>query len=296
MEQNDFKSGYIAIAGPPNAGKSTLLNFILGEKISITSKKPQTTRNRILGILHKKTFQFIFVDTPGVHCTKKEFNTRLVDEAMSVIGDADIILFIIDIKKRDLSSEQLIIKQLKNNKRPVILGLNKIDLVKKQDILPVISEMSEKFNFDTIIPVSAKTGIGVSDLVIAMESILPKGPPFFPKESITDVSERFIVAEIIREKVFRLTGQEIPYSTAVTIDSFNRKNKDLVVIFANIYIERNSQKGIIIGNKGEKLKNIGQEARKDIEVMLSTKVYLKLFVRVQKNWSSDTKAMKRFGY
>ncbi len=296
MEQNDFKSGYIAIAGPPNAGKSTLLNFILGEKISITSKKPQTTRNRILGILHKEASQFIFVDTPGVHYTKKEFNARMVDEAISVMGDADVILLVIDVKKRDVASEQLIMRQLKDEKRPVVLALNKIDLVKKQDILPIINEMSEKFNFAVIIPLSAKMGMGVSDLVSVMESFLPNGPLFFPKESITDVSERFIVAEMIREKVFRLTGQEIPYSTAVTIESFTRKNKNLVVIFANIYVERDSQKGIIIGKKGEKLKNIGEEARKDIEVLLGANVYLKLYVRVQKNWSSDTKAMKRFGY
>lgn len=292
-----FKSGFTAIIGTPNVGKSTLLNRILGEKISITSKKPQTTRNRILGIQHRPSSQIIFVDTPGIHKPKGKLNEIIVDTAISTMGDVDLILVVADIFKQDKKSEEFVIQNLKKERRPVILALNKTDLIKNNRIPELINKWAEIYPFKSLIPISAKHGHHIDKLLEVMENLLPEGPPLFPEDSLTDQPERFIVAEMIREKVFRLTGQEIPYSTAVTIDSFSEeKNGALVKIEAVIHVERNSQKGIIIGNKGSKLKSIGQDARKDIERMLETKVFLKLFVRVEKNWSTDTKALRRLGY
>jgi len=293
----DFKSGFVAIAGAPNAGKSTLLNRMLGGKISITSKKPQTTRNRILGIVHRPSSQLVFIDLPGVHKTKDPFNVRIVDLALSSIGDADLILVIADVANPDPNSENFIVKKLKEQKKPIILALNKIDLIKKSTLPAVIDKWAKAYSFDAVIPLSAKHGTQIEELLEAMEALLPKGPPFFPEDALTDLTERFIAAEMIREKVFRLTGQEIPYSTAVTVDSLSEEKKGaLVKIHATIHLERNSQKGIIIGKSGSKLKKIGEEARKEIEKMVGSKVFLKLFVRVQKKWSKDTKALRRFGY
>ncbi len=293
---HNFKSGFIAITGAPNAGKSTLLNRMLGEKISITSKKPQTTRNRILGIVHRKNAQLIFIDTPGVHRTNQVFNAKIVEEALSAIGDVDIVLVMVDVSKPDPDSETFLVEKLSDRKTPVILVLNKIDLVKKHNILSFINQWSNAYPFKAIVPISAKHGTQVEKLMAEMETVLPKGPPLFPEDALTDVPEKFIAAEMIREKVFRQTGQEIPYATAITIDSFKEPKEGLVKISAVIHVERDSQKGIIIGKKGSKLKKIGEEARKEIERMVGTKVFLKLFVRVQKNWSKDTKAIRRFGY
>jgi len=289
-----YKSGYIAIIGAPNVGKSTLLNRMTGEKISITSAKPQTTRNRILGIVTEPEAQFIFIDTPGIHKAKSALNIDMVNTAISAMSEVDILLFITDASRADLQSEKLLAGKLERIKKPVILAINKIDLVKKKDLLSIIAGYSKLYPFDSIVPVSAKHGTQVSRLVSEMEKHLPPGPMLFPEDALTDMPERFIAAEIIREKVFRHTGDEIPYSTAVTIESF--KEESVVKIHAAIHIERDSQKGIIIGKKGQKLKQIGSEARKEIEKMTGTKVFLKLFVRVQKNWSKDTKALRKFGY
>jgi GTP-binding protein Era len=295
--QDGFKSGFVAILGAPNAGKSTLLNRLIGEKISITSKKPQTTRNRILGVVHNRSSQLVFIDTPGIHKTKKHFNIRIVAEALLAMDDVDVILILVDVSSPDLESEGFLVEKLKKQKRPVILALNKIDLVKKPVLLEIIERWTGAYRFEAVIPISAKQGDQVDKLLEAMENILPKGPPFFPEDTLTDMPMRFILAEMIREKVFRLTGQEIPYSTAVTIDTFSKEKKGtLTKIHATIHIERDSQKGIIIGKKGSKLKKIGEDARKEIEALVGTKVFLKLFVRVQKNWSSDTKALRNFGY
>ena len=293
----DFKSGFIGIVGAPNVGKSTLLNRLLGGKISITSKKPQTTRNRILGIVQRPASQIIFLDTPGIFSTSNRFNIRLVETALSVLGDVDIALLMIDASKPDPGSEQLVVKKLRNQKKPVILAFNKIDIVERSTLLSKIDSWAKQFSFETIIPISAKQGTQMEALLRAMEVALPKGPQYFPKDLITDMPEKFIAAEMVREKVFRFTGQEIPYATAVTIDSFSEdKKRSLAKIYASIHVERDSQKGIIIGKKGIKLKEIGEAARIEIERMMGCRVFLKLFVRVQKNWSRDMKTLRRFGY
>lgn len=294
---SDFKSGFVAIVGAPNAGKSTLLNRMLGEKISITSQKPQTTRNRIIGVVHRPSSQIVFIDTPGVHRATTKLNIRIVDTALSAIGDVDAALIIVDISNPDPDSESYIVKKLKKQKRGVILALNKIDLVNKSVLLAVIDKWAKAYPFDAIVPISAKHGDKVEELLESMERLLPEGQPLFPEDTLTDMPERFIAAEMIREKVFRLTGQEIPYSTAVTIDSFSKKKKGaLIIINATIHVERASQKGIIIGKRGSKIKKIGESARKEIEQMAGAKVFLKLFVHVQKDWSKDTRALRNFGY
>ncbi len=293
----DFKSGFVTIAGPPNAGKSTLLNRLLGEKISITSKKPQTTRNRILGVLHRPGAQLIFYDTPGVFEARDKLNIRIVDEALSAVGDADLILVVVDAAYSDPNAERFLVKRIQRQTRPVIVALNKIDRIEKSALLELIDKWSGIHAFEAVVPICAKDGTQVEELIKAMEDVLPQGPPYFPEDTLTDVPERFIVAELIREQVFRLTGEEIPYATAVTVESFKEeKNGRLIKINANIYIERDSQKGIIIGKNGSKLKQIGSRSREQIERLLGTKVYLKLFVKIQKNWRKDTRAIKRFGY
>ena len=296
-QYENFKSGYVAIAGTPNAGKSTLLNRMLGEKISITSKKPQTTRNRILGVLHRPGVQIVFFDTPGVFEAKDKLNVRIVDAALAAVGDADLILVVIDVAQSNPNAERFLVKQLRSQTRPVVLALNKIDLVDKSILLQAIDKWSKTFPFEELVPISAKEGIQIDELISAMVRMLPQGPPFFPEDMLTDVTERFIAAELIREQVFRLTGEEIPYATAVTADTFEEKNDgQLVRIEATIHLERDSQKGIVIGKNGSKLKQIGTRSREEIEKMLGCKVYLKLFVRVQKNWRKDTRAIRRFGY
>jgi GTP-binding protein Era len=297
MHEDPFKSGFVAILGAPNVGKSTLLNRLLGHKISITSRKPQTTRNRILGILHRESAQLVFVDTPGVHKSKQPLNVRIVDVALGTLADVDLILVVADASSPDPESEKMLIQALANTRTKAVLALNKIDRVKKPALLSQIETWHQTHPFDAVIPISAKQGTQVDTLITTMEQALPEGPPLFPEDALTDMPERFIAAEMIREKAFRLTGQEIPYAVAVTVDRFTeKKGGSLIAIDATIHVERSSQKGILIGKKGSKLKQIGEDARKEIERMVGAKVFLKLFVRVQKNWSRDTKALRRFGY
>lgn len=296
-EGPNFRSGFVAILGAPNAGKSTLLNAVLGEKISITSKKPQTTRNRILGIHNRPKAQMVFLDTPGVHRAKQPLNVRIVEVALSVIGDVDQVLLMADASAPDPEAEAMLLNKLAAVKKPIVLALNKIDLIPKGDLLPIIQRWSERFAFKEIVPISAKHKTQVEQLLDTMEKALPLGYPFYDAEALTDLPERFIAGEMVREKAFRLTGQEIPYATAVTVDEFKEEDGGkLVRIHATLHVERDSQKGIIIGKGGAKLGQIGEAARKEIQRMLGTKVFLKLFVRVEKNWSKDTKALRRFGY
>lgn len=297
VRTSEHKSGFVAIVGAPNVGKSTLLNRILEEKISITSRKPQTTRNRVLGVLHRPAAQIVFIDTPGVHRAKKLLNVRIVETALNAMGDADLLLIMIDVATPDPVSEELMVKTLKKSRKPVILALNKVDRIDKQDLLAIIERWSAVYPFEAVVPISAAAGTQVDVLIETMEKHLPPGPPYFPPDTLTDMPERFLAAELIREKVFRLTGEEIPYAAAVTVDSFKQQpNGSLVHIHATIHLERESQKGIVLGRKGAKIKQIGSAARKDIERMLGTKVFLALFVRVQKNWSKDAKALRKLGY
>ncbi|OQY51970.1 MAG: GTPase Era [Desulfobacteraceae bacterium 4572_89] len=293
--EEDTRSGFVGIIGAPNAGKSTLLNQVLGQKISITSKKPQTTRDRILGIVNRPRSQVIFVDTPGIHKSTTLLNKRIVDQAILALADVDVILFVVDASARNFSAEKFIISQLNETAKPVILALNKIDLTKKSQVFSLVEEFQAELECKAVIPISAKKDIQVDKLLEEVELSLAKGPRLYPEETFTDVSEKFMVKEIIREKVFRLTGMEIPYSSAVTVDAFDVEKK-LIVIHASIHVVRNSQKGIIIGKKGSMLTQIGTRARKDIEKMTGSKVLLKLFVKVTKDWISNAKALNEFGY
>ncbi|MFK5952952.1 MAG: GTPase Era [Desulfobacterium sp.] len=294
-EHSDFTSGFIAIIGAPNAGKSTLLNRIIGQKISITSKKPQTTRDRILGVVEQPLSQLVFVDTPGIHKANSLLNRKIVDQALSAVQDVDAILLLVDVTSSKEEAQTLIMEQLAKTGKPIFLALNKIDRVEKNRVLPLIEKYSVLLDFKAIIPISAKNGTNTDTLLTEIQGYLPRGPRLFPEDTLTDVSEKFIAAEMIREKVFRLTGMEIPYSIAVSVDSF-KVEKKLIEIHASIHVDRNSQKGIIIGKGGAMLKKIGTQARKDIEKMTGLKVLLKLFVKVNKNWSQNEKALKEFGY
>ena len=294
-DEKNIRSGFVGIIGAPNAGKSTLLNQVLGQKISITSKKPQTTRDRILGIVNRPLSQIIFMDTPGIHRSKSLFNRRIVDQAILAMEDADMILFMIDAASRNYTAEKLILAQLKTIKKTVILALNKIDLVKKDQVYTLVEEFQKLHDFKAVVPVSAEKGVQVEDLLKEIENSLPESPRLYPEETLTDVSERFLVKEMIREKVFRLTGMEIPYSSAVTVDAFTVE-KRLIVIHASIHVIKDSQKGIIIGKKGAMLAKIGEKARKDIEEMLGKKVLLKLFVKVTRNWVDNERILSEFGY
>lgn len=292
-----FHSGFVALLGPPNAGKSTLLNRFLGTKISITSRKPQTTRNRILGIVHRPESQLVFIDTPGVHQARQPLNIRIVDAALSALGDVDVVLLLADAQRPDRQTEAFLLEHLSETRKPVILALNKIDRIASDRLISLLDQWSQRFAFAHLLPISALHGTQVENLLQVLEAMLPEGPPFYGTDMLTDSAERFIVAELIREKVFRLTGEEIPYATAVTVDAFRDAPRGKPIhITATIHIERDSQKGIVIGRGGGKLKQIGRAAREDIERMLATKVYLELFVRVQKNWTRDARAMRKFGY
>ncbi len=296
-ENKNFKSGFVAIVGAPNAGKSTLLNHMLGQKISITSKKPQTTRNRILGVLDRPGAQMIFLDTPGVHRASKPLNVRIVDVALAALADVDLVLVVADLTAPDSDAERYMLEKIQACGTPVVLALNKIDKMDPKRLPACLEEWSRRFDFRALVPVSALRGRQVEDLLDTMQGALPVGPPLYPPGSLTDMSERFIAAEMIREKAFRLTGEEIPYAVAVTVDEYKEeKDGRLIRILATIHVERQSQKGMVIGKGGGKLKEIGRAARMEIERMVGTRVFLKLFVRVQKNWSRDTKALRRFGY
>jgi GTP-binding protein Era len=292
-----FRSGFVALVGPPNAGKSTFLNRVLKEKISITSKKPQTTRNRILGIVHRPGAQILFVDTPGVFQGAAAFNFRLVRGALAALSEADVVLLMLDAAAPDPDAEATLLKALESKKPETVLAFNKVDITDETALTALRKEWAGAYPFEGIFFISAKEGTGVEALVGTLGGILPEGPPYFDETAVTDRSLRFLAAERIREKVFRLTGQEIPYATAVTVETFSRsKNRSQVRIRATIHVERDSQKGILIGNAGQKLKQIGIHARQEIESFMGCRVFLELFVRVQKKWRKDPKALRKFGY
>ncbi len=292
-----FKSGFIGIIGPPNVGKSTLLNRIIGTKLAIVSPKPQTTRNRILGVFHQDDCQMVFMDTPGIHRTRTALHKSMVDAAFAAFHEVDIILMMIEVGAREDPAIPSIINGLKSIKKPLFLAVNKIDKVEKERILPILGDYGERLPFDALIPISALKGQGVDALLRQLKLHLKPGPMFFPSDMNTDQSEAFMVSEIIREKIYQYLSQELPYSCAVTVFQIEDvPEKNLVSIGAGIHVETESQKGIFIGRGGKMIKNIGRSARLELEALFEARVYLDLAVRLEKNWSKDTRALKRLGY
>ncbi len=295
-EKQKFHSGFVAIIGRPNVGKSTLLNRIVGQKIAITTPKPQTTRNRILGIQNLDHAQVLYVDTPGIHEARSPLNRYMVDQARSACLDVDVVLWLVEAD-RHVDKDPMIPRLLEKSKNPVLLVINKIDTVPKDQLLPLIDAYRKICPFASIVPVSALKGDGVEELVAEIPALLPEGPRYYPEDQLTDVPERFIVAEMIREQILMRTKDEVPYGVAIVVERFQENPaRNMVGIGAVINVERDSQKGILVGKGGTMIRHIGQGARKEIERLLGVKVHLELFVRVQKNWTSSGRMMKEFGY
>ena len=293
----EFRSGFVSLIGRPNVGKSTLLNFLLGQKIAIISPKPQTTRNRILGIKNLPAAQIIFLDTPGIHRSGNLLNQSMVRMALATFQEVDVVCLLIEANYPDHEENDWILENLKKVGKPVFLAINKIDLIPKPNLLSIMERFSQKGRFEQIIPISAVLGDGVDILLRELLQVLPEGPRLFPEDMVTDLPERFLAAELIREKVFHLTREEIPYATAVAIEEFKeREDKNLVVIRATIQVERETQKGILIGEKGKRLKEIGRLAREEMEALLGVRVFLELWVKVEKNWRNDPRVLRRLGF
>jgi GTPase len=295
LTRPDFRCGYIAIAGKPNTGKSTLLNRILGQKIAIVADKPNTTRNRILGVKTLPSAQLIFMDTPGIHDPKKALNKFMVDQALAAAAEADLIYLMVQADQPWLEPDLLTLEKLKALGLPMVLVINKIDLVEKSALLPIIDQSSKLAAFKEIVPISALLGDGIEQLVKAAMPFLPEGVALFPEDMATDQAEKFWAAELVREKIINLTHQEIPYAAAVRVEEW-KESKGLIAIHAVIFVERDSQKGIIIGKAGQMIKKIGQQSREEIEQVLGCKVFLELRVKVEKDWSKTLLGLKRMGY
>ncbi len=296
MTELETHCGYVAIVGRPNVGKSTLLNYLLGQKISITSRKPQTTRHQLLGILTEGSEQIIFVDTPGIHKEQtKAINRYMNRAASSAVADVDLVLFVVD-RTRWTSEDQLVQAALADVNCPVALIINKIDMLDdKQVLLPYAEELDAREQFDAVIPISALNSANLGELSRYIREKMPAGPHFFPSDQVTDRSERFLAAELIREKIVRQLGDELPYTTAVEIEGF-RQEGAVIHIDALIYVERQGQKKIIIGEKGSRMRAIGTDARKDMEKAFDSKVMLKLWVKVKSGWSDDDRALRSLGF
>lgn len=292
-----FKSGYVAIIGKPNVGKSTILNYLVGEKVAIVTKKPETTRDKILGILTRDDAQIVILDTPGIHKPRNLLGKNMTRLAKESLLEVDLVVFVLDLTSGITDEDEIIFNLLQDSKKPSVLLVNKIDLVSKSLALPLIDEASKIYDFKEIIPTSATKGDNMDVLLKRIIEYLPEGPKYFSEEQLTDKSERFMVGEIVREKTIELTREEIPYSIAVLVEEFKeRAKKKLIYIRATIFIEKNSQKKILIGHKGQMLKNIGEAARRDIEEFLGKHVYLDLWVKVYENWRKDPQALKVLGY
>ena len=293
--KNDFKSGFVTLIGRPNVGKSTLMNYLIGQKIAITSNKPQTTRNRIQTVLTTDEGQIVFVDTPGIHKAKNKLGEYMVHVAEKTLNEVDVVLWLVEPTTFIGAGEQHIAKQLQRVKTPVILVINKVDSVKREEILPAIAAYKDIYDFADIVPVSARSGDNTDELLRVIMKYLPYGPQFYDEDTVTDQPERQIVAELIREKALHSLQDEIPHGIAVAIDRMKMQNK-VMHIDATIICERDSHKGIIIGKQGSMLKKIGSTARYEIERMLDCKVNLKLWVKVKKDWRDSEFLMKNFGY
>jgi GTPase len=293
----EYKSGFISIIGRPNVGKSTFLNRVIGQKIAIMSDKPQTTRNKVQGVFTTDDAQMIFIDTPGIHKPKHKLGDFMMKIAQNTLKEVDVILFMVNVEEGLGKGDHFIIEKLKGVKTPVFLILNKIDQIHPDALLPMIQQYNDLFPFAATVPISALEGNNVDNLLQLLKDHLPEGPQFYPADQITDHPERFIVSELIREKVLHLTREEIPHSIAVVIDKMERKQeKDLIDVIATIIVERDSQKGIVIGKQGSMLKEVGKRSRVDIENLLGSKVYLELWVKVQKDWRNRSSTLRDFGF
>ncbi|MGM7721082.1 GTPase Era [Metabacillus sp. Hm71] len=292
-----YKSGFVSIIGRPNVGKSTFINRVIGQKIAIMSDKPQTTRNKIQGVYTTNSSQTIFIDTPGIHKPKHKLGDFMMKVAHNTLKEVDLILFMINAEEGYGRGDEFIIERLKQTNTPVFLIINKIDQIHPDEILPLIEQYKNLYPFREIVPISALQGNNVERLLKQIEEILPEGPQYYPEDQVTDHPERFIITELVREKVLHLTREEIPHSVAVVMDTLERReNNQAIFVGATIIVERDSQKGIIIGKKGSMLKEIGKRARADIEALLGSKVFLELWVKVQKDWRNKASQLRDYGF
>ncbi|MDO7488110.1 MULTISPECIES: GTPase Era [Peribacillus] len=293
----DYKSGFISIIGRPNVGKSTFLNRVIGQKIAIMSDKPQTTRNKVQGVLTQNDSQMIFIDTPGIHKPKHKLGDFMMKVATNTLKEVDLILFMINATEGYGRGDEFIIEKLQSVKTPVFLVVNKIDAMHPDDLLPIIEKYQQLYPFAAVVPISALEGNNVDTLLEQIKEHLPEGPQFYPADQVTDHPERFIISELVREKVLHLTREEIPHSVAVVIDSIKKMdNSDTINVMATIVVERDSQKGIVIGKQGKMLKEVGSRARVDIENLLGSKVFLELWVKVQKDWRNKASQLRDYGF
>ena len=297
MKQNKtdlpvYKSGFVAVIGRPNAGKSTLVNKIVGQKVAIVSEKAQTTRNTIKGIYTDENMQAVFLDTPGIHKPKYKLDKYMVDAARTSMDGVDVIFYLFAADTKFGKGEEYIIENLKQKSIPVYLIVNKIDLLDKEALLPLIAELSQKMNFKEIIPLSALSGENINHLLEVLKKELPEGPQYYPEDMISDLPEQILTAELIREQVLLKTREEVPHSVAVTVSQMEERPNGKLYVYANIYVDRDSQKGIIIGRNGEMLKNIGTGARKEIEKIFACPVYLELRVKTKKDWRDNDMLLK----
>lgn len=295
-DKKNFKSGYVAIVGKPNVGKSTLINDFLGCKLSIVTPKPQTTRKKIMGVLTKEAYQIVFYDTPGIMEPKYELQKYMVKEAYEAIEDADVILMMAEPFEPPAEWDKEILKKLSQVNTPVILAINKIDIIEKDRLIPILSAYDKQFKFAEIVPISALKGTNLDLMLNLIVKYLPEGEPFYPEDYMTDYNERFLASEIIREKVFEFYGEEIPYSTTVEIEEFKEREAGKDFIKAIIFVERDSQKGIIIGENGKAIKRVGVIAREEIEKQIGRKVFLELWVKVMEKWRKDKSKLYKLGY
>ncbi|OCA91561.1 GTPase Era [Bacillus sp. FJAT-27225] len=296
-EGKGHKSGFISIIGRPNVGKSTFLNRVIGQKIAIMSDKPQTTRNKVQGVLTQEDAQLIFIDTPGIHKPKHKLGDFMMKVAQNTLKEVDVVLFMVSAEEGFGRGEEFILEKFQSIKTPVFLIINKIDKVHPDQLLKIIDDYKERHPFKEIVPISALEGNNVDRLLDQIKKYLPEGPQFYPADQVTDHPERFIVSELIREKALHLTREEIPHSLAVVIEKMERdSSKDMVHVMATVIVERDSQKGIIIGKQGSMLKEIGKRARVDIENLLGSKVFLELWVKVQKDWRNKMSQLRDFGF
>lgn len=295
---NGYKSGFISIIGRPNVGKSTFLNRVIGQKIAIMSDKPQTTRNKVQGVLTTDDSQMIFIDTPGIHKPKHKLGDFMLKVSKNTLREVDVIMFMVNAEQKLGKGDEFILEMLAGNPTPVFLVINKIDQIHPDELMGIIESYKERYDFAEIVPISALQGNNVENLLATLSKYLPEGPQYYPADQVTDHPERFIISELIREKVLHLTREEIPHSIAVVIDKIRRdeENEDKIRVAATIIVERDSQKGIVIGKRGALLKEVGIRARKDIEMLLGSKVYLELWVKVQKDWRNKSTHLRDFGF